>query len=232
MKKLLLSLMLVAGLGYAATAQTTTTSGGVKIGVKAGVALPKISVSGEGADAINDNTKFNTSFYVGGIVDIPVSPMFSVQPGLSLIGKGSKIETSETGGGQTAVGTYKASLMYIELPVNAVVNFQTGSGKFFIGAGPYAAMGIAGKSKSEVKVNGTVDPQFSTDEDIKFGSNEDDDFKSTDFGVNFLLGYQLNSGLNLHAGYGLGLSNISPTSEGSDQKSKNRVISVGLGFTF
>lgn len=42
MKKTVLSLLMVAGLGIAANAQTTP----IKIGVKAGVTFPTISLSG------------------------------------------------------------------------------------------------------------------------------------------------------------------------------------------
>lgn len=226
MKKLLLSLMLVAGLGYAATAQKTPAKGGVKIGVKAGVNLAKIVVTGlegEEKDIYDKGNKMNTSFYIGGIVDVPVSSMFSVQPGLTLSGKGGKVEYTSDGGGASIKNTN--NVMYIEVPVNAVVNFQAGAGKFFVGAGPYFGMGITGKSKSEVTIGGVTEKDS---EDVKFGS-EADETKRTDFGANFLLGYQLKNGLNLHAGYGLGLSN---TSNSDQNKTKNNVISVGLGFTF
>ncbi|TCD11110.1 PorT family protein [Pedobacter frigidisoli] len=231
MKKTLLSLLMVAGIGYAASAQTNNA---IKIGVKAGVNFPTFSVSG--LETNNETFKTNTSFYVGGTVDIPVSEIFSVQPGLSLIGKGAKQEYSESGmvAGQTysATETSKRSLMYLELPVNLIANFAVGQGKIFVGAGPYYAMAISGKDKdsSAGTINGTSSSE-SSESDVKFGSNSDSDMKRGDFGVNFLAGYQLNSGVNIHAGYGLGLSDIS--NENSSQfKATNRVFSVGVGFSF
>ncbi|WP_316803841.1 porin family protein [Pedobacter nototheniae] len=218
MKKLTLSLLMVAGLGLAASAQTSP----VKFGVKAGVTFPSLTTSGSDAGGETAFNKSTTSFYVGGTVDIPVSEMFSVQPGLSLIGKGGK-ESNLAGTTLSA----KINTMYIEIPVNAVVSFKTGdAGKVFIGAGPYYAMAISGKLK--------VGDQSA---DIKFGKSEDnlgeDDLglRRGDFGVNFLGGFQLNNGLNIHAGYGLGLSNILPEGNGN-VKLKNSVISVGVGFSF
>ncbi|WP_316827626.1 porin family protein [Pedobacter miscanthi] len=228
MKKLVLSLLTVAGLGFAASAQTNN----IKIGVKAGVTFPTFGTSG--TENQGDNWKTNTSFYVGGTVDIAVSDMFSIQPGLSLIGKGGKADLSEyhaeLGNSYTLTGNAKLSTMYIELPVNAVVNFNTGSGKFFIGAGPYYAMAISGKTKTAATLTyGGTSVSDSSNEDIKFG--KDGSMKRGDFGVNFLAGYQLNNGFNIHAGYGLGLSNLD-YSDASASKVTNRVLSVGVGFSF
>lgn len=228
MKKLVLSLLTVSGLGFAASAQTNN----LKIGVKAGVTFPTFGVSGTENNGYKQKT--STSFYVGGTVDIPVSEIFSVQPGLSLIGKGGKTDFSyfnaELGNSYTVTANSKISMMYIELPVNAVFNFDLGNGKFFMGAGPYYALAISGKNKSTATLNGggsTVTE--SGEEDIKFG--EDGTMKRGDFGVNFLAGYKLSNGFNISAGYGLGLSNLDYT-DTDKSKVTNRVLSVGVGFSF
>src|SRR5690606_6333435 len=114
----------------------------------------------------------------------------------------------------------KESIMSLDIPVNAVAKFPTGgSGNFFIGAGPYVGFGLSGKYKGE-------DANGKFENDIEFGSGEGKDLKRTDFGVNFLAGYQLTNGFQINAGYGLGLTNLAPNS-GSI---KNRVWSVGIGF--
>ena len=229
MKKLMLSLLAVAGLGLAASAQTNND---IKIGVKAGVTFPTFGVSG--TDNAGYQQKMSTSFYIGGTVDIPVSDIFSVQPGLSLIGKGGKTDYSyynaEPGNTFTATANSKISTMYIELPVNAVFNFDISNGKFFVGAGPYYAIAISGKNKSTATLSdGGINVTESDEEDIKFG--EDGTMKRGDFGVNFLAGYQLSNGFNIHAGYGLGLSNID-YADTNKSKVTNRVLSVGVGFSF
>ncbi|MDR6784780.1 hypothetical protein ABIE26_003426 [Pedobacter africanus] len=223
MKKLLLSLMIV-GAGIAASAQSP-----VKFGIKAGANFAKVSSDGEEMGDV----KLNPSFYVGGTVDFAVSEIFSVQPGLLLSGKGMKLEGTEdfsdgdVSGKVTA--TAKRNLMYIEIPVNAVFSFPAGNGKVFLGAGPYYGIAVSGKDKA--KISGNIDGQkisSSTDSDVEFG--KDGDVKRGDFGVNFLGGYQLGNGFNIHAGYGLGLGNIAQDSD--DIKVNNRVLSVGLGFSF
>ncbi|RBQ08756.1 porin family protein [Pedobacter miscanthi] len=228
MKRLVLSLLTVAGLGFAASAQTNN----IKIGVKAGVTFPTFGVSG--TENKGYEQKISTSFYVGGTVDIAVSDIFSVQPGLSLIGKGGKTDFSyfnaEIGNSYTVTANSKISTMYIELPVNAVFNFDLGSGKIFIGAGPYYAVAISGKNKSTASLSGGGSTMTeSVNEDIKFG--KDGTMKRGDFGVNFLAGYQLSNGFNIHAGYGLGLSNLDYADKNAS-KVTNRVLSVGVGFAF
>jgi len=219
-KKLLLSLTILAGLGLTASAQTNP----VKFGIKAGAAFSNLSFSSSGYTETGD---MSTSFYIGGTVDIPVSEMFSVQSGLLYIGKGTKQsgDLGDLGDGFSGKGEVKINPFYLEVPVNLVANFQAGSGKFFIGAGPYYAIGLGGK----IKVKGTVGSSSAEiKEDIKYGDGEA--FKRGDFGINLLTGYQLSNGFNIHAGYGLGLSNV--LNADGDGKAKNRVISVGLGYSF
>jgi len=229
MKKLVLSLLTVAGLASAASAQNRMP---IKFGVKAGVTFPTFETSG--TENEGDSWKTNLSFYVGGTVDLPISEMFTIQPGLSLVGKGGKGEfqyvNKEPMNLYTINGTAKLSTMYIELPVNAIVNFNVGNGKLFIGAGPYYAMAISGKTKTTASlISEGTSITDSTDEDIKFG--KEGTMKRGDFGVNFIAGYQLGNGLNINAGYGLGLSNLD-YSDTNVSKVTNRVLSVGLGFSF
>lgn len=218
---------MVAGVGMSAFAQ----NGPVKFGVKAGATFPNFSISGQDSE---DDAKMTTSFYIGGTVTVPVSDRFSLQSGLSFIGKGTESdnlsEFSEDG--MSVTGKAKINPLYLELPVNAIVNFEAGNGKFFIGAGPYVAMGIAGK----VKVTGSATANGSTTtatvkEDIKFGTGDDDLLKRGDFGLNFLAGYELNNGFNIQAGYGLGLSNLLNV-DSNIASMKNRVLSIGVGYSF
>lgn len=194
MKKILLSLsaafLLVAG----AQAQTSW-------GAKAGLNFPKLRASGDG---VTESTGATTNFHVTGYASVPATANFAIQPGLSLQGKGGK------------EGDVKTNLMYLELPVNAVYYIPTGyTGSVFIGAGPYAGLGLSGKIKG-----GGIS------EDINFGS-ADDELKRFDWGFNFLAGYKLSNGLLVNAGYGLGLGKLNNIGSGN---LKNGVFSVGVGF--
>jgi hypothetical protein len=213
MKKIILSTL------TAIACLTASAQKPVQFGVKAGVTLPHMTVSAAGA-SVSFSSK--TSFYVGGIADIRVSNLFSVQPGLSLVNKGTKIGSAGFDFEEEAITEEQGTinLMYLEVPVNLMLNLKTGnSGKVFVGAGPYYALGLAANAKVG-----------SEKEDITFGSDEDD-IRRGEFGFNFLGGYQLNNGLNFHLNYGLGISSVIPDQE-FDIKFKNRVFSFGVGFMF
>lgn len=213
MKRLLLSLALVAGLSTAVLAQNP-----VKLGLKAGLAFPNMSISTGGLSIAFDS---RTSFYVGGTADFAISDVFSVQPGLTFVSKGTKFSGDEFELGDISADADAVTLnfSYVEIPVNLLANFKVANaGKVFFGGGPYYAFAVDAFTKSG-----------SFKEDVDF---EDDGFKRGDFGVNFLGGFQFNNRLNIHAGYGLGLSSVIDDQEQMDVKFKNKVFTVGLGFTF
>ena len=213
MKKLLLSFGAVVLLAAGAQAQTS-------YGLKAGVNLGKFSNQ---SDVAKDYQKNNVSFYVTGFADIPVAPQFSVQPGISLQGKGHKYEINN----DNSDGSITTNLMSIEIPVNAVYYIPAGTGNVFIGAGPYVGYNVSGKVKGKGNLG---DWGVEGDTDIDF-SGDDKDMKPLDAGVNFLAGYKLGNGFLINAGYGLGLTNMSP-SDNSDNKFSTRTLSFGVGFQF
>ena len=58
-----------------------------------------------------------------------------------------------------------------------------------------------------------------------------DSFNIVDFGVNFGVGYKLDSGLNFGARYNLGLSDINNI-DSSSSKNKNGVFQLSVGYFF
>lgn len=231
MKKIyiLLAFALISG---AVSAQTKSA---VKFGLRGGVNISTVAASGsdvteEDKDAINSIT----SYQIGGYASIPVSKTFSVQPGLTLSGKGFNLKFSETevdpefGIPVTTTVEVTENLMYLEIPVNAVFNFNG----FYIGAGPYLAYGISGKDKVSMRATGGGVTLSTEDEsDVKFGSGEDE-VKPLDYGLNALAGYQLKNGLNFGLNYGLGLGKNANTTNGDNSNFSNRVFSVLVGFSF
>ncbi|MGB4775087.1 MAG: porin family protein [Daejeonella sp.] len=199
----------------------------IKYGLKAGVNYAKFAIAGGiVTDEAKDDITGLISFHVGGFADIPVLKSFYLQPGLSLNGKGYKAES--TGFGTNSILSTKATIFYLELPVNTI--YKTHG--FYFGTGPYAAFAIAGKNYIEFINNGVNPPETTkADEDLEFGNNSKDDYKRLDFGLNVLAGYQLKNGINVGANYGLGLSNIT-RGENADFKQKNRVVSVSVGYIF
>ncbi|MGJ1203888.1 porin family protein [Sphingobacterium lactis] len=212
MKKLLLSFGAAFLLAAGAQAQTS-------YGLKAGVNLGKFS---NVTDAEKDYQTNNVSFYVTGFADLPVAPQFSIQPGVSLQGKGNKFNYD----GDGLDGSVTTNVMSIEIPVNAVYYIPAGSGNVFLGAGPYVGFNVSGKTKGKGTL-GNNTGEF--ENDLKF-SGDNKNMNLIDAGANFMAGYKFNNGLLLNAGYGLGLTNLNPNDNGD--KSSTRTLSFGLGFQF
>ncbi|WP_343322370.1 outer membrane beta-barrel protein [Sphingobacterium multivorum] len=149
-----------------------------------------------------------------------------MQPGGSLQGKGNKInvkDLAEVTGGSLGIEDSKSQLMYIEVPVNFVYSIPTGnSGSVFLGAGPYAGVGIHAKATR------------SNESDS--GSFNDAGLKTFDAGLNFLAGFKLTNGFLINGGYGLGLTNIVKGAEDSSARiaffQLESVISYNLGLKY
>jgi hypothetical protein len=227
MKKLLLS---GAALLFAAATFAQTVPS--RFGIKAGVNLPTYSGSG-----VFDNVDFksNTGFHITAFGDFPISNSFYIQPGVSFQNKGAKISSSATSGTTTSTGTWKQSVMAIEVPVNAMYSIPAGgAGAFQITAGPYIGFNIGGKEKTSGSFSTTGTASTSESErDLEFGSDAGDDLKSIDFGGNVGLAFRTNSGFLIGGNYGIGFTNLVPNSNNNtNDKLKNRVLSFSVGFSF
>lgn len=202
--------------------------------LRGGLNLANITVT-EGGRV--DDAKTLTSFQAGFIGDVSLGQFVSLQPGLLVTGKGSKTQSGEP----TDANYFKATTnpIYLEVPLNLVFKFGAKDGpNFFAGAGPYLAIGIAGKNKTEGKFLGT---SFSSEDDIVWS---DDDPTTLDYeeGAGFGIMKRFDYGLNGTAGidlkkvvlsvnYGLGLAKLQSGSNSSDDdNNKHRVLSFTLGF--
>lgn len=141
MKKIYI-LLAFAFISGAVSAQTKSA---VKFGLRAGVNISKISVSGsQVTQEDKDAVKSINSFQIGGYASIPVSSSFSFQPGLTVSGKGYNLVGDATvvdpnSGIPVNVNLdLKRNLLYLEIPLNFVYN----TNGFYLGAGPYLAYGI------------------------------------------------------------------------------------------
>lgn len=237
MKKKLFSAATILMMSLGAMAQSRTTTSTAKEGnfiIKGGLNLANISVSDNGrVDAANTFK----SFVVGIGFDIPLAENFSLQPGLEYTGKGAKTQYGQ----ESNTGFYyraSSNPMYLELPINFVGKIPlTQTSSFFIGAGPYAAMGIGGKNKVDTY---TIGVHSYSSNDIKY-SNDDPTtgqeenygygkLKRFDYGLNALAGFEFTR-FTLGANYGYGLAKInSGTDNTANDKGKNRVWSFTLGL--
>jgi hypothetical protein len=184
----------------------------IKFGPKAGVNLSTMTLKSSG---LSLDPKILPGFHAGIISDIGLMENLTLQPGILFSSKGSKYELSFL----EETIEFSMGPGFIEVPVNVLYSFGTGTTKLNLFAGPYFAFGITGKSKSE-----------GDSQDISFGSSTDDDMKPFDMGLNFGAGVNIN-GLLISAQYGLGLLNIAPDTSG-DTEMKIKVISISLAYLF
>jgi hypothetical protein len=202
--------------------------------IKGGVNVANVSTSSDGRI---EEANALVSFHVGMLADLPLNKFLSVQPSLLFTGKGAKTQSGNTNDPTYFKAT--SNPYYIELPVNLVVRVPLANegSAFFAGAGPYIAMGVAGKNKAEGKIFGFA---FDSENSIDF-SNDDPAtggeegaglgiMRRFDYGLNGTVGLTLNN-LLLSVNYGHGLAKLqSGTDNSENDKNKHRVLSFSVGF--
>ena len=176
----------------------------IQFGVKAGLNIA--SINGDNFQDLSSRT----SFHVGGLLEFKIADKFSIQPEILYSAQGAKFKASE----EVIETNVTWKLDYLNIPVMAKYYIAD---KFSLEAGPQ--VGFLVSSKADIEVN-----NISTEQDLN-----DDVIKSTDFGLNFGLGYKLDNGLNFGARYNLGLSN---TSNVSSENIKNGVFQFSVGYNF
>jgi hypothetical protein len=230
MKKILLSFAALA-ISFAAMSQA-------RVGIKAGWNLSNITYDNSG------NTKDSRSlsgFNVGAIADLPLVPrILSFQPGVFYTTKGTKLETGDRDNSTTnPYAKYTINPSYIEIPLNFVAKLPVGeNASLFAGAGPYFAFGIAGKQKYETTIAGVSSSgseSIKWDDDTPFNDDPNTAYnkmKRFDWGGNVQIGAELSNFL-IAAQYGIGFAKVNSGEDNStDDKSKNRVFSVSVGYLF
>lgn len=156
-----------------------------------------------------DSFDGRTSFHFGAVAEIQISEKFSFQPELIYSSQGSDYTE-----GEDFEGTVKVD--YLNVPLMAKYYVADG---LSIEAGPQVGFLLSAKDEYEDE-----------EDDIK------DFLKSTDFGVNFGLGYKLDNGLFFSARYNLGLTDNLDVDESEFETDgaeyKNSVIQIGIGYFF
>ena len=204
--------------------------------VQGGLNLANITKTKSGETQDNN---LLTTFNAGVLGRFNLSTLFDLESGILLEGRGAKANTYFTNSTDDNYIKTKLNTLYLEVPLNLVVRLPLEkTTNIFFNAGPYAAIGIAGKSKTEAKLagvtsNSSTDIKFSNDD--PFTSQQDDaaynKIKRFDFGLNFGGGLDLGKVL-LKVNYGLGLTKINSTESdnGADDKNKYRTLSISLGI--
>ncbi len=169
----------------------TTNESIVSFGIRAGLNMATTKFGDS-----YDETGMTIGFHFGVIADIKLTEMLYFTPGLLYSGKGYKYDKIET-----------ASASYVDIPLVFSARFgDIDQLQFQVNAGPYVAMGVGGKIKSE-----------------KNDSEKDffDYYKGFDYGLSvgggILISCHYYVGLSLQVGF-------------ADYRNQN--ISIGIGYNF
>lgn len=226
MKKALFISLFAAG-AVTATAQTY---------VQGGLNLANITKTTDGQ---TEDNNILPAFNAGILSRFGLSKIVDVESGLLFTGRGSKSETYFTSSATDNYVKARFSPYYLEVPLNLVLKLPASKTlNAFVHAGPYAAIGIAGKSKTDSKIIGfssaaTTNIKFSNDD--PFTSQQDDaaydKLKRFDFGLNVGAGFQLDKIiLKLNLGVGLTKVNSTESNNNADDKNKYRTLSLSAGI--
>lgn len=196
MKKVLLSLALLAGFAGAANAQ----SGVVKYGVKGGFSLSSYT----GGGSTGPSTGFKPGFTAGVLVNYGLSDMTSLQIEGLYSQKGAFIDNVMYTNTNTQYNgyQYRSTLSYIDVPVLLKVNTgEAGKGLFFE-VGPQASFALNDREFFRPQGAGAGSPQ-----EVTVYSSRD---RMVPVGVGYVggIGYQITSGLGLGLRYTGDFTNV------------------------
>ena len=177
----------------------------IKFGIKAGANFSKFS--GDDAKYGGASPKFRTGFAGGGLVNIGLNEMFSVQPEVLYSMEGTMYKESG------AKLIFKND--YINVPVLLQYNNPSG---VYAETGPQIGFLMSAKMSDG---DNSVDAK--------------DGFKKINFSWGLGAGYKLSNGLGIGARYNLGLANIIDNSGSESGESSNVKLGgfhIGLFYTF
>lgn len=186
--------------------------------IKGGLTLANVSANM--GDLASIDYKWNAGFHIGTFIDVPFNDLLSLEPGLLFSTKGMRYDEELEGVKMKAV----TNMYYLNIPVALKITENLGFGfKVYGLAGPYLGFGLFGKNTYEAL-------GVKTKEDIKWGSGENDDFRTIDYGLTFGGGLEVNS-IQFEISYDLGLANIA-ADQSNDLSIKNKVLRFTIGYRF
>lgn len=200
--------MFLLGLSILMTTGLVTVNAQTPInyGVKAEANMSNFLLS----DLDNQSSTMKLGPTLGGFMNIGVHENFSIQPEVMLFYRQSKMET----------GSVKDDFRQwgMQVPVYFLGQTYTNSGKFYAGVGPYLGLGFDAKYKD-------------ADKDLYKKVNGKTDMNRWDFGLGALVGYELSNGVQVNAGYQLGLIDQLDALK-DDASMRNQAVSLGVGYRF
>ena len=210
--KITFALLLFTFLAAGVTAQT--------LRIKGGLSLATVHESIEGEKVDNDFTML-PGYVLGTSYIFDGSGAIDFETGLLFVSKG--IKAKETQGDARIV--VRAVTHNIEIPFQARYTFEQDNFSPFVGAGLYAAFGLSGQA---TYIYEDENSKSKESEDLNFGTDESDDLKPFDVGLQFSAGVTTGK-LEFAMTYELGLANLSTYTD-FENKMNNRVLMITAGY--
>ncbi len=202
----------------------------LSFGVKAGANLSTVAYNGAPPTSyiyVGSNQN-RVGYQFGATADVEFKH-FSIQPELFFITKGGKYteEFEFPNNNQPFVvhesGNTKVN--YLELPINLLYKMQaTPAVKIYAGGGPYMDYSLSGKFGQHVTEPTTT---YDNQGNISFGNDHNKDDKRINYGINFIIGTELNKHFTIDLNYSLGLTSVA-----WDITDRNRTTALSIGYHF
>lgn len=192
-----------------------TSFGQFTFGEKTGLNMSSLSTEG------NSDLKSKIGLDIGFYAEYAINDHLSIQIPLMYTTKGARFKEDDI--------KYRIALSYIELQPNLIYKKTIKENTFFGSIGSYYSPYAFGYYKANKKVLGSNGDSKS--QSIKMGSDTNDEYKTTDFGINLALGIDMGNDGRVGIQYELGLGDIS-NDNNSDVKNWSFSIFFTTPFTF
>jgi hypothetical protein len=178
----------------------------LKFGLKTGFNISSIARDAAGDTEIDLDTRSKFLYFIGGVVEVPITERLSFQPEVIYSKQGTTIEVPSENTFRRIESVISQKLDYLNIPLLAKFNLAD---VLYLEAGPQ--VGVLLKAEQD-------------DLDNK------DAFKSVDFGANLGVSIKFQSGINFGFRYNFGLSNINE--DETEGTNRNRVFQGHFGYFF
>lgn len=146
---------------------------------------------------------------LGGFVKVDITENFAVQPELMFYFRQSKMKN----GGKDDFQQWG-----VQIPVYAVGQMQLGTGRAYVGIGPYVGMGFDARMKD-------------ADTNLYKKVRGDRPMNRFDFGAGAMVGYEFSNGIQINAGYQIGFIDQLDANK-DDATMRTQTVSLGVGYRF
>ncbi len=200
------------------TLNSNPCSAQVRYGPKAGLNFSELP---NNTSFIIGNQHIYNGYHLGAIAEFRLYGHLFLQPGLLITNKGSKyIVGNDNGGSSTGYSYFQFYTFNADIPINLKYNFDFGSYKLILLAGPQVGIGLSGKWTATNRSSSNV----------HFGNDPTDDLKRVDAGLNLGMGLEVGR-IQISSQYYMGLRSLS-TSNPPLKEQKYKMLSISIACLF